>query len=294
VKGVVSLLPAATEIVCALGLRGALRGRSHECDWPEGVDALPVLTRARLDARAPSGDIDRQVRDLVARGEPLYLLDEDALAAADPEVVVTQEACDVCAIAFPQVARSVRRVAPRAAIVSLAPARLHDILGDVRTVAAACGVPARGEAVADEMAARLRSVAAAAPRLRVAVVEWLDPPMLAGHWMPDAVAAAGGIPLGPAPGARSTTVSWDDLAALRPDALVVAPCGFDLDRTRAEAVPWRHRLRALAPRVLLVDGNAYFNRPAPRIVDATLALARWLRGANPCDARLLSLGASTS
>lgn len=275
---IVTLLPAATEIVCALGLRDQLVGRSHCCDFPEDVAALPALTRARVDSTRPSGELDAEVRRVRQRAMPLYDLDEGPLAALAPDVVVTQEACEVCAVSYDQVADTVRRAGVPARIVSLQPARLADVVEDVRRVAQACGVRERGEIVALSLDARLR--AAGRPPLsrpRIALVEWLEPLMLAGHWVPEAVEAAGGTYVGPAPGEPSPYASWAELRALRPDALVVAPCGFDLERTRAEAAPHERLLHALAPRVLLMDGNAYWNRPGPRLVDAVETLADWLR-----------------
>jgi iron complex transport system substrate-binding protein len=278
---IVSLLPAATEIVCALGLRDALVGRSHECDFPPGVEARPALTRSHIDSTLPGREIDEQVRRAVREGRPLYELDEARLAELAPDVVVTQAACEVCAIGESQVAGAQRRCAPRATLVSLHPTRLGEVLEDVRTVARACGAREAGEAVITELRARLQRVERrrrAAARPRVAVIEWLDPPMLAGHWVPDMIEAAGGLPLGPLPGARFAGVTWEDVERLRADALVVAPCGFDLQRTAAAAEPWHDRLHAIAPRVLLLDGNAYVNRPGPRLVDAVEKIAAWLAG----------------
>jgi len=275
---IVSLLPAATEIVCALGLRDSLVGRSHECDFPEDVAALPPLTRSHIDSTLSGREIDEQVRRAVREGRPLYELDEERLSALAPDVVVTQAACEVCAIGEGQVGDAQRRCAPRATLVSLHPTRLDEVLDDARTVARACGVAEAGETLVSGLRARLARVrrAGAMDRPRVALIEWLDPPMLAGHWVPDMIEAAGGAPLGPLPGARFASVTWEDVARLRPDALVVAPCGFDLERTIEAARPWSDRLDAIAPRVLLLDGNAYVNRPGPRVVDAVEQIAAWL------------------
>jgi iron complex transport system substrate-binding protein len=191
-------------------------------------------------------------------------------------VVITQEACEVCAISYGQVSDALRG-APGTRLVALAPSRLDDIFGDVRRVAEACRVPHRGAEVADALVARVRQAARAhAPRPRVAVVEWLAPPMLAGHWVPEAIEAAGGTAVGPRPGEPSPYTTWEEVRALAPDAVIVAPCGFDLDRTRRECGPWTQALRGLAPRILLLDGNAFLNRPGPRIVDAIEAVAGWL------------------
>jgi iron complex transport system substrate-binding protein len=277
---IVSLLPAATEIVCALGLRDSLVGRSHECDFPEDVGALPALTRARVDASLPSADLDREVRRIMAARLPIYMLDEARLAALAPDVVVTQAACEVCAIAYDQVVASLRRTAPQATVVSLQPSRLADILHDVETVADACGIGPHGRVMAAHLRDRLDRATRPAPAVlpRVAVVEWLAPPMLAAHWVPDAIRAAGGVAVGPEAGAPSPYATWEEIRALAPDAVVVAPCGFDLARTVREAAAVAETLRDLAPRVLLLDGNAYLNRPGPRIVDAVETIASWLRG----------------
>lgn len=279
---VVCLLPAATEIACALGLREQLVGRSHECDFPAEVVALPALTRARVDSTLPSGELDAHVRRVFEQRLPLYDLDEERLAALRPDVIVTQEACEVCAVSYEQVMGSVERACIASNVIALRPTRLSHVIEDVRRVGQACGAAETGERLARELESRLaalRAGAAGVARPRVAVVEWLDPPMLAGHWTPDLLLAAGSDPLGPAAGDASPYRSWDELRALRPDAVVVAPCGFDLARTVTEAAPLHDRLRALAPRVLLMDGNAYINRPGPRLVDAAETLAAWLQGA---------------
>jgi iron complex transport system substrate-binding protein len=277
---IVSLLPAATEIVAALGLADQLVGRSHECDFPEDIGDRPTLTRARVDSSRPSQELDSEVRRLVSLGLPLYMLDEARLAALAPDVVVTQAACEVCAIAYDQVQGALRRTAPSARIVSLSPSRLTHIFDNILETAAACGVPARGDDLVSFLRRRLDAVAAARPRRRprIAVIEWLAPPMLAGHWTPEAIEAAGGEALGPGPGVPATDTTWEAIRESRPDALVVAPCGFDLGRTLAEAAPLEAELRRIAPRILFMDGNRYLNRPGPRIVDAIEILGTWLRG----------------
>ena len=276
---VVSLLPAATEIVCALGLREHLVARSHECDFPAGVEALPALTRARVDSSLTSAEIDEQVRKVVASRLPIYTLDEAKLGALAPDVVVTQQACEVCAISYDQVVAAVHGASAGAQVLALSPSRLDHIIEDVRRVAGACGVPERGLTVAEDLRRRLEQTATRTTgRPRVAVIEWLAPVMLAGHWVPDSIQAAGGIAVGPEPGDPSPYTTWDELRALEPDAVIVAPCGFDLDRTRRESVPFADRLSGLAQRVLLLDGNAYLNRPGPRIVEAVETIAAWLNG----------------
>ena len=277
---IVTLLPAATEIVCALGLRGQLVGRAHECDHPATVEWLPVLTRARVDSSLSSAALDAAVRGVRARRLPLYELDADRLAALRPDVVITQAACEVCAVSFEQVDATLRQAALPARVVSLSPARLRDVIEDVREVAEACGAGSRGRALAGALDGRLLAVRSAHPlsRPRVVVVEWLEPLMLAGHWVPDAVEAAGAVYVGPAAGQASPYVSWTELRALAPDIVVVAPCGFDLARTVHESMSHRAWLASLAPRVVLMDGNAYWNRPGPRLVDAVEILHDVLAG----------------
>jgi iron complex transport system substrate-binding protein len=275
------LLPAATEIACLLGLRDRLVGRSHECDFPPDVAELPTLTASRVDSSLSSGELDAQVRQVFGQGLPLYDLDSARLAELRPDVIVTQQACEVCAVSYDQVRESVTRACLASTVLALEPTRLGHVWDDVRRVARACGVADEGQRVAAGLEARLRALAARADgrtRPRVALIEWLAPPMLAGHWAPELLHAAGAEPLGPRPGETSPYATWDEIAALRPDALIVAPCGFDLERTRAEARPLAETLRALAPRVLLMDGNAYVNRPGPRLVEAAETIAAFLRG----------------
>jgi iron complex transport system substrate-binding protein len=280
---IATLLPAATEIVCALGLRSSLVGRSHECDFPADVLDLPVLTKARVDSSLPSARLDAEVKRLLEARLPLYEVDAVQLAALQPDVIVTQEACEVCAVSYDQVVAATAGFSEQPRIVSLGPGSLADVLADIRGVAAACGTAAAGAALVSSLNTRL-AAAGRAPHLesrsalrpRVAVVEWLDPPMLAGHWTHDVIAAAGALPLGPGPGQPSVYASWEEIAALAPDAVVVAPCGFDLERTCREAEPLKQRLLGLAPRVLLLDGNALINRPGPRLVDAAELIGDWL------------------
>ena len=280
---IATLLPAATEIVCALGLRDNLVGRSHECDFPADVLDLPVLTKARVVSSLPSARLDAEVKRILAARLPLYDVDAAQLDSLQPDIIVTQEACEVCAVSYDQVVAATTGFNRPPRIVSLGPGSLADVLADIRGVAAACGVAANGTALVNDLIARL-ALAGAGPhtthaprtRPRVAVVEWLEPPMLAGHWTHDVIAAAGALPLGPGPGQPSAYASWEEIAALAPDAVVVAPCGFDLERTCREAAPLEKRLLALAPRVLLLDGNALINRPGPRLVDAAELIGDWL------------------
>jgi iron complex transport system substrate-binding protein len=283
---VVSLLPSATEIVCALGAGDELVGVSHECDHPPEVAGLPALTAARLRPGGASGEVDRSVRDLLRAALAIYDLDVDRLAALDPDVVVTQDLCEVCAVSYGTVCTALDRLAGREVrVVSLHPRRLGDIWDDVGRVAAALGREEAGAALVGGLAERLHRVgrrAAGAGRPRVVSVEWLDPVMLGGTWMPELVAAAGGEPLGVAAGEQAPTLDLAALATLAPEVVVVKPCGYPVERTLAEldllpkVLPWDDWPAVAAGRVYVADGNAYFNRSGPRIADSAELLAACL------------------
>jgi len=288
---IVSLLPAATEIVAALGLTRALVGRSHECDEPAEVATLPALTSPRIDASASSRRIHDQVERALGDGRTgstaLYDLDAERLAALEPDLILTQAACDVCAIAADDVRAAVRRMDAPARVLELSPATLADVFADILTVGMAAGTPARAREVVARLRARVASVACrvraasrqAAACPAVCIIEWLDPPMAAGNWVPELVGLAGGRdPLG-TPGAHSHWIRWDDVIAADPDVVVLVPCGFTLDRIVAEveSPALRNRLKMLRAfrerRVYAVDGHHLFNRPGPRLVDSLEVLA---------------------
>ncbi len=281
---IVSLLPSATEIVCALGLGDRLVGVTHECDWPPFVRALPKLTSSRIPKGASQRTIDRAVKAELDQGAGLYDLDEDALAALEPDLVVTQALCAVCAVSIETVTDAVCRMPNTARIVNLEPHCLADVWETIRLVAQAAGVPERGRKLVAEIARRIatveRAVAARTTTPSLVLLEWLDPPFACGHWTPEIVTRAGGRELLGRAGAPSYEVDLDVLLAADPEILVIACCGRDLARTRHEATAWLtqrpalHRLRAVSTgRVFLVDGNAYFSRPGPRLVDSIEMLA---------------------
>ena len=287
---IVSLFPAATEMICAIGLGDALVGVSHECNWPPEVNALPRLTRSRVDSAADSAAIDAQVKSLLAAGQDLYVLDAQLLAALRPTLVVAQAQCDVCALSADAVQLTVRANAnlAQATVLALDPRSLDDVLVDIERIGRAAGQEKVAHRFAWALRQRIgevrRQVAArpAGRRPRVAVIEWIDPLMVAGHWTPELVALAGGDYGLAAAGRPSPCVTWEDLLRYAPERIVVAPCGFDLPRTRREAAALENRpgwsiLPAVqGGRVLLVDGDAHFNRPGPRLVDALELLAGWL------------------
>ena len=297
---IVSLLPAATEIVAALGLTSRLVGRSHECDEPPEVAALPALTAARIDAAASSREIHEQVGMALGGGgatgaacatggsTALYSLDIDRLAGLRPDLVLTQAACDVCAIAATDVEAAVRKAGVGTRIVSLSPATLDDVFRDVLTVGTATGRLARAREIVARLKARFASVrcrtaaVTRSRRPRVAVIEWLDPPMAAGNWVPELVRLAGGDDVLGQAGSHSHWITWADVAAADPDAVVLIPCGFTLDRVIAEArsaAVWPHLVGLRATRegqLWAVDGHHLFNRPGPRLVDSLEVLAEIL------------------
>jgi iron complex transport system substrate-binding protein len=280
---VVSLLPSATEIVCTLGLESSLVGVTHECDYPAGVAALPNVTRTLIPHDAASAEIDALVRELTVPGRSIYELDEAALRRLAPDLIVTQALCDVCAVADAEVREAACALPGQPRVVNLEPTCLDDVFTCLMLVADAAGVSERGREVVAALGARVEAVARRAERLAarptVGVLEWIDPPFSSGHWTPELIGLAGGRPLLGTAGARSRTLQWDDVRAADPEILLIACCGFDVARTRRDLPilarqPGFADLRAVrAGRVYVTDGNAYFSRPGPRLVDSLEILA---------------------
>jgi iron complex transport system substrate-binding protein len=271
-RRIVSLLPSATEIVYALGLDDDLVGVTFECDEPARARAEKAVVVGGRDTRgmAPA-DIDAYVRAQAAAGADLYHLERDALAGLDPDLILTQDLCWVCALPSATVSQALDFLGCSAEVVALDPHSLADVLATIETVGARTGVPERAAALVRDLNARLDRVAAAVAgrrRPRVAVVEWVDPPFPAGHWVPDLVSAAGGEPVAALPGERSRAVDWSFFSAARAEVVVVAPCGFRLDGAVAQAA---------VPDVAIwaIDADAVVVRPGPRLVDGVEALA-WL------------------
>ncbi len=285
---IASLVPSATEIVAALGCAESIVARSHECDWPPEVAQAPACTRARIDASKPSGAIHEEVGKLLAAALSLYDLDTEVLRAARPSHIVTQDQCDVCAVGLPEVqAAAAEFLEAPVQIVSLAPVRLGDVWDDIARVGAALGVDAAP--VREALQARVAAIAERArtlPPKRVLTVEWSDPPMTAGNWVPELVALAGGIDTLGADGSHSPRITIDAVAAADPDAIVLMPCGYDLPRTADDgralfADPaWSGLRAARAGEVYATDGNAFFNRPGPRLVESLEILAEILHPAH--------------
>ncbi len=291
---VISLLASGTEIVAALGCTDWLVGRSHECDYPPEVLHLPAVSQVEIATEGTSAEIDAQVRALSAQAQAattpaalralsLYRLNLDLLRDLRPDVIITQTQCEVCAVSERDVTAALAELtgmAPR--VVALAPYRLADVWDDIVRVGEALGQPAAAEALVADYTARLADVqerTAALPQPRVALIEWIDPLMAAGNWSPELVDIAGGISLFGEVGAHSPWLTWADLAAADPDIIVIAPCGFTLDRTRREMEPllthpqWPTLRAVRMGRIYLADGNAYFNRSGPRLVESAAILA---------------------
>ncbi len=284
---IVSLIASATEIVCALGFRDELVGRSHECDYPDAVRRLPVCTVPRFDVHGSSAEIDRRVKAVLQDGLSVYRVHEDVLKQLRPDVIVTQSQCEVCAVSLKDVEQALGQwLRSRPRVVSLAPNALADVWTDIAAVAAALGAPERGARLIDQLRQRMSAVAERArglsDRPTVACIEWIEPLMAAGNWVPELVALAGGENLFGTAGKHAPGMTWQELAARDPEVIVAMPCGLDVPRTRAEmatltAKPDWARLRAVRTgRVFLTDGNQFFNRPGPRLVESLEILAELL------------------
>jgi iron complex transport system substrate-binding protein len=279
---IVSLLPSATEIVCALGADASLVGISHECDYPPAIRDRPVLTSSRMATEGSSRAIDTAVRTAIRDALSIYAVDEETLGALAPDVIVTQDLCEVCAVSLDDVRRAVARLTrrERLRIVSLRPMRLGDVLDDVVRVGMAVERERQGAAVRSELERRMTEIAARAGRAsshpRVVSLEWIDPLMVGGTWMPELIELAGGVAVGAAAGQRAPTIEPRQLCALQPDVVVVKPCGFALERTLEEFEILEQVVVAnvgAKARAYVTDGNAFFNRPGPRLVESLEIMA---------------------
>jgi iron complex transport system substrate-binding protein len=281
---IVSLIASSTEIVCALGAGEQLVGRSHECDFPGWVKSLPSVTAPKFPTDGTSYEIDQRVKAIVQEGLAVYRVDAAALEALRPDVIITQSQCEVCAVSTKDVEAAVCSIiGSRPQIVSLEPNALDDIWRDIERVAAALGIEERGRTLIASLQGRMDAVGVrartAGSRPTVACIEWVEPLMAAGNWMPTLVELAGGTNLFGTAGKHSPWMTFDELAARDPDVIVILPCGYDIARA-AQDLPllekqprWRS-LRAVAGgRVFIADGNQYFNRPGPRVVESLEILA---------------------
>ena len=277
---IASLVPSSTEMLFALGLGPQVVAVTHECDHPAAVNDLPRLTRSTIPAGLDPAAIDAAVRERVGSGQSLYALDAAALERLDVDLIATQQVCAVCAVSSDDVRAVAARLRSRPAVVSLDPATLDDVLDDAVRLAGACDDVEAGRRLRGRMEARIEAVRAAtagAEPVRVAAIEWLDPPYCAGHWLPEMIAAAGGIDVLARPGQRSRTLGWDEIAAARPEAVVVMPCGLYVEEAEAEAQRHRANLEALgATTIHAVDAASSFSRPGPRLADGVELLGHLL------------------
>jgi len=285
---IASLIASATEIVCALGLRDQLVGISHECDFPPSVQGLPVLTEPNIDSKAESQVIDHSIREILQNGMSVYNIRTATLQKLKPDLVITQDQCEICAVSLKDVEKALCSLTlPTTRLCTLQPNFYKDILDDIQRVAEMAGVPERGEDLAGQIQRRvdfiIQSVRGVEKRPTVACVEWLDPLMIAGGWMPELVEWGGGEPILIQSRQLFSKPTWNDLLQTDPDIMVILPCGYDLPRIQQELgkspiSKTLGKFRATREgRCFLVDGNAYFNRPGPRIAESTEILAYLLR-----------------
>src|SRR5690349_13102796 len=277
---IVSLVPSATEILFELGLGNDVAGVTHECDHPPDARTLPKVTRDVIGPGLGPAEVDRAVRELTEQGRSIYELDEKSLHALEPDLIVTQALCSVCAVSYDDVRAIAERMDPAPRVLALDPHTLGEVLGDVRTLAQATDAKDEAVELVQELASRidrLRLAVRASDRVRVAALEWLDPVYVAGHWVPQLIEYAGGEDLLGLPGEPSERRGWDEVRASAPEVVVVMPCGYDADRALAEAEAYAGELASLgARRVVAADAAAWFSRPGPRLIDGLEWLAHVL------------------
>jgi len=277
---IVSLVPSATELLFALGLGDEVTAVTHECDHPPEALELPKVTHDVIGPGLEAAEIDRAVRELTEQGRAIYELDEAALRALQPDLIVTQALCAVCAVSYDDVKAVAERIEPEPRVISLDPRTLGEVLGDARTLAEATDAKDAGVDLIQDAASRIdrvRLAVRAATPVAVAALEWLDPVYVAGHWTPQLIEYAGGVDVLGLAGEHSEVRSWEEVAAARPEVVVVMPCGYDAERALEEAYDFQDELAELgARRIVAVDASAYFSRPGPRLVDGLELLAHIL------------------
>jgi iron complex transport system substrate-binding protein len=290
---IVSLLPSTTEIVCDLGLSDQLLGVTIECNWPTGVrDGREIVVGTFANPSMTPAEIDAIVRQRMADGLDLYELDDDALARCNPDLILSQDLCRVCAVASGDVDAAVQRLNCNANVLQIDPQTLDEVIESINTIATAAGVADRGNAYCAELRARLQHVenkvrnTSDAKRPKVFVLEWIDPPFGAGHWVPDIITSAGGLPVVARPGQRSVETTWEEIATASPDVVLVSPCGYGLDAAAEQARSVLHKLPA-SSQVWAIDADAVMVRPGPRLVDGVEAIAAMLHGIHDIPAHLL-------
>jgi iron complex transport system substrate-binding protein len=277
---IVSLVPHATELLYALGLGDSVVGVTHECDFPAQTAGVAPVTRDLLPAGLSAGEIDAAVRERTEQGQAIYALDEELLAELQPDLIVTQALCPVCAVSYDDVTAVAQRLEPRPKVIALDPKTFGETMGDIRTVALATDTEEEGLDLVARLRARvdrIQSAVADAPTRTVVAVEWFEPVFVAGHWTPQLIELAGGLDLLGFPGEHSEQVDWDALRAARPDVVLCIPCGYDGPRALEEAARFADELRSTGAKELIaLDAAAYFSRPGPRLVDGLETLAHAL------------------
>ena len=273
---IASLLPSATEIVCALGMEDDLVAVTHECDYPDSVRAKPVLTRSVLSGASSGAEVDRHIRELVHEGSSIYALDAPLLEALHPDLILTQELCEVCAVSYPIVERAVRRLGSSPQLVSLEPESLEDVFANIRFIGRLAGRADTAEQVCDSLRQRVALVeqrVADRPRRTVVCLEWVAPPFNCGHWTPELVTIAGGDERLGVARQPAHAIGWQQVIDADPEVVVVMACGFSLERSVQEVESARGHLYGLGADIWVVDGNAFFSRPGPRLVDSLEIMA---------------------
>jgi iron complex transport system substrate-binding protein len=285
---IVSLVPHATELLYALGLGDSVVGVTHECDFPAQTAGVARVTRDLLPAGLSAGEIDAAVRERTEQGQAIYALDEALLAELQPDLIVTQALCPVCAVSYDDVTAVAQRLEPRPKVIALDPKTFGETMGDIRTVALATDAEEEGVDLVARLRARVDRIKTAvedAPARTIVAVEWFDPVFVAGHWTPQVIELAGGVDLLGFPGEHSEQVDWDAVRAARPDVLLCIPCGYDGPRALEEAARFAGELRSTGAKELVaLDAAAYFSRPGPRLVDGLETLAHALHPGRVRDA----------
>jgi iron complex transport system substrate-binding protein len=298
---IASLVPSATEALFALGLGDSVVAVTHECDYPDAATELPHLTRSVIPEGLSAAEIDRQVRERAERGEAIYALDADELKELEPDLIVTQAVCEVCAVSFEDVTKVAAEMDPQPEVLSLDPTTLGEVIADIRRLGEAAHAHEEAEELIAELGGRLDAIAGvvghAEDHPTVLALEWLDPAYIGGHWVPQMIEHAGGIDLLGFAGEKSRVAEWAEIVATAPEVVVAMPCGYDADRAAREAYEHADRLAALhADRVVAVDAAAYFSRPGPRLVDGVELLAHILHPelvSAPPSGRMVELDATT-
>ena len=286
---IVSLLPSTTEIVAALNRGSQLVGRSHECDYPAEVSSLPSCTEPKFEARGTSYEIDQRVKALLQEGLSVYRVDEEKLAEVEPDLIITQDHCEVCAATVDEVRQAVRdRLGSHVEVISVSPTDLSSVIQSIRTIANAINAEQAAEELTEQMKNRFQHIQDRASQLHrpdILGIEWMDPLMSAGNWVPELMIIAGGNPLHAEAGQHSPTLQWETIRRTDPDIITIMPCGYSIEESLGQIGSLTSRegwdqLEAVRNRqVFILDGNQYFNRPGPRLLDSTQILAEILHPA---------------